>query len=67
MTGRLQELCKEFASMGASLEESLKFAREQMNIEQDESLKQREIELQKKQSELKLQQEQKESEMKLQI
>jgi len=55
MTGKLQELCKEFSSMGASLEESLKFAREQMNIERDERLKQREIELQEKQTELKLQ------------
>jgi len=55
MTGRLQELCKEFSSMGANLEESLKFAREQMNSERDERLKQREIELQEKQTELKLQ------------
>ena len=45
MTGRLQELIEEFKTMGASLEEAIKFAREQMVIERDDRARQRELDL----------------------
>ena len=57
MTGRLQELIEEFKTMGASLEEAIKFAREHMVIERDDRARQRDAELKAKESEITMQSE----------